>query len=223
MGFTTGPVEPGLPAVGDPCTAADTVGCDTMRAMTDDVWISAPPARRLDGSEPFAGLDATVLDFWRFAMSDLRMNNLRGYLAEFLVAKAVGATGPRVEWDAYDVLAPDGTRIEVKSSAYMQVWDQRRPSTIRFTGLAGRTWDPRTGESAAATFNADVYVFAVHTARNHDEYDVLDVDQWAFYVLPRKVLEDLGYKSIGLNALDKISAGPVSYAGLTAAIQNVLI
>lgn len=44
----------------------------------------------------------------------LRMNNVRGDLAEFLVARAVGATGPRVEWDAYDVLAPDGTRIEVK-------------------------------------------------------------------------------------------------------------
>lgn len=131
----------------------------TIQAMSDDVWFSAPPARRMDGSEPFAGLDATVLDFWRFAMSDLRMNNLRGYLAEFLVAKAIGATGPRVEWDAYDVLSPDGTRIEVKSSAYMQVWDQRRPSAIRFTGLTGRTWDPRNGESPEATFNADVYVF----------------------------------------------------------------
>ncbi len=37
-------------------------------------------------------------------------------MAEFLVAKAVGAHGPRLEWDAYDVLAPDRTRIEVKSS-----------------------------------------------------------------------------------------------------------
>ncbi len=188
--------------------------------MSDDVWFSAPPARRMDGAEPFAGLDATVLDFWRFAMSDLRMNNLRGYLAEFLVAKAVKATSPRVEWDAYDVLAPDGTRIEVKSSAYMQVWDQRRPSAIRFTGLTGRTWDPRKGESPEATFNADVYVFAVQTAQSHDEYDVLDVDQWAFYVVPRKTLEDLGYKSISLNALEQITDGPTRYAGLAAAIRN---
>ena len=60
-----------------------------------------------DRRERFAGLDATVTDFWRFALSDLRMNNARGYLAEFLVAQAVGATGPRVEWDTYDVLAPD--------------------------------------------------------------------------------------------------------------------
>lgn len=175
----------------------------------------------MDGSERFAGLDAMVLDFWRFAMSDLRMNNLRGYLAEFLVAKAIGATGPRVEWDAYDVLSPDGTRIEVKSSAYMQVWDQRRPSAIRFTGLTGRTWDPRNGESPEATFNADVYVFAVQTAKSHDEYDVLVIDQWAFYVVPRKTLEDLGYKSISLNALERITDGPTRYAGLAAAIRKV--
>lgn len=38
------------------------------------------------GSEPFRGIDdAQVLDFWRFALSDVRMNNVRGYFPEFLV------------------------------------------------------------------------------------------------------------------------------------------
>ena len=67
-----------------------------------------PSPVELDGSERFVGVDASVLDFWRFAMNDLRMNNVRGYLAEFLVARAVGASGHRIEWDAYDVLTPDG-------------------------------------------------------------------------------------------------------------------
>ena len=106
-------------------------------------WFSAPPATTLSGSERFVGCDANVTDFWAFAMSDLRMNNVRGYLAEFLVAKAVGASGGRVEWDAYDVLSPEGIRIEVKSSAHLQVWDQRRLSRIVFTGLRGRTWTPQ--------------------------------------------------------------------------------
>src|SRR3954454_23654688 len=86
----------------------------TMPDMTESEWFSAPAATPIDGSEQFAGLDSTILDFWQFAMSDLRMNNVRGYLAEFLVSRAVGASGSRVEWDAYDVLAPDGTKIEVK-------------------------------------------------------------------------------------------------------------
>jgi hypothetical protein len=61
--------------------------------------IDPPAADVLEGGQSFTGLDATALDFWRFAMSDLRTNNVRGYLAEFLVARAVGATGARVEWD----------------------------------------------------------------------------------------------------------------------------
>ena len=55
----------------------------------------------LSGEEG-AGTDATVVDLWRFALSSLRMNNARGYLAEFLVAKAVGSTGLQIEWDPYD-------------------------------------------------------------------------------------------------------------------------
>ncbi len=187
--------------------------------MTDSEWFSAPPAKPVNGSEPFSGLDATVLDFWRFAMSDLRMNNVRGYLAEFLVARAVGSRSPRVEWDAYDVLAPDGTRIEVKSSAYMQVWDQRQPSRIVFSGLVGRTWTPQQGEAPTATFNADVYVFCVQTAQSHDEYDVLDSNQWSFYVVDRETLEALGYKSISLSSLQRLTAGPISYADLNSAIK----
>ena len=77
-------------------------------------------------------------------MSDLRTNNVRGYLAEFLVARAVGAPGPRVEWDAWDVTAPDGTRIEVKSSGFLQVWAQEKLSTPTFQVKAAYGWDTAT-------------------------------------------------------------------------------
>ena len=53
-------------------------------------------------------------------MSDLRTNNVRGYLAEFLVARAVGSEAMRVEWDPWDVTTPDGTKIEVKSSGFFK-------------------------------------------------------------------------------------------------------
>ncbi|MBK6579630.1 MAG: hypothetical protein IPG17_26280 [Sandaracinaceae bacterium] len=67
-----------------------------------------PIPRLLSGSEPFllpagedfAGAPAlTVLDFWRWSMSDLVSNTARGVLAEFLVGSALGiASGTRVEW-----------------------------------------------------------------------------------------------------------------------------
>ena len=75
---------------------------------------------RLDGSERFAGVDATVADFWRWACSDLRDNTTRGMFAEFLVAKAVGDQRPlRIGWDNFDVVAPDRTTIEVKCSGVL--------------------------------------------------------------------------------------------------------
>src|SRR5690349_14432789 len=112
-----------------------------MLDMTNE-WTTVPPITPLRGNERFVGVDAKVSDFWAFAMSDLKMNNVRGYLAEYLVAKATGASGNRVEWDAYDVLAPDETKIEVKSSAYLQAWAQRGVSRISFGGLRSRTWTP---------------------------------------------------------------------------------
>lgn len=64
--------------------------------MTDS-HLTPGVASPLAGDERLQGLDASVTDFWRYAMSDVRINNVRGYLAEFLVARAVGAANVRTE------------------------------------------------------------------------------------------------------------------------------
>ncbi|WP_134001580.1 hypothetical protein [Kribbella sp. VKM Ac-2566] len=61
-------------------------------------WIDPPPALTLTGAERFRGVDATVTEFWAYALRDLRTNTTRGFVVEFLVARAVAATAPRVEW-----------------------------------------------------------------------------------------------------------------------------
>lgn len=184
-------------------------------------WTTPPPVRPLQPEDAFAGIDATVLDFWRFAMSDLKTNNVRGYLAEFLVARAVGATGPRVEWDSFDVLSPEGIRIEVKSSAYVQSWAQRRPSQITFSGLRGQRWTPQGGYSAESTYNADVYVFAIHTAKSHDAYDPLDVSQWQFHVVTAETIATTNQRSIGVASLQRLAGAAVSWSELGDAIRAV--
>lgn len=186
--------------------------------MADD-WIRPDPPRRLTGDEVFRGVDANVRDFWAYAMSDLLMNNVRGYLAEFLVSKAVGASGARVEWDAFDVLTPEGVRVEVKSAGYLQAWAQRRLSRISFGSMKGRTWTPEDGESPTATLNADVYVFAIQTATRHEDYSALDVSQWEFYVVPRQAIEVTGYASIGMPTLRALTDGPVPYDRLAREIE----
>jgi hypothetical protein len=183
--------------------------------------LQPPPTRLLTGDERIAGTTGTVRDFWSWTLSDLRTNTVRPMLAEFLVAQALGAaTRPRIEWDAYDVVTPDGVRVEVKSSAYVQAWAQARPSSIRFAGLNGRTWDSRVGYAQSATYNADVYVFALVTARNHATYDPLDAAQWSFWVLPRQVVEAIGQRSLSLSRVEALAGSPVSHDGLADAVRT---
>lgn len=162
-----------------------------------------------------------MLEFWRFAISDLKTNNVRGYLAEFLVARAVGATTPRVEWDPWDVTSPDGVRIEVKTSGYMQAWAQTKLSVPTFRVAPAYGWDPTTGTwSEAQSFNADVYVFCLHTATSHDAYDPLDTSQWRFYVASRQAVEERTTRQMGLATLSRIAGDPVLYGELGSAIAR---
>ncbi len=181
-----------------------------------------PPVTPLRGDEPIIGVPGMVVaDFWRFAMPDLKVNNTRGLLAEFLVHHAVGSRQPRVEWASHDVETDDGLRIEVKTSAYMQAWEQCRHSDIRFSGLRARTWTPMAGYSGTKSYNADVYVFAVQTARDHAAYDPLDTAQWEFYVVARPTLEKLDVDSLGLAAVRTAAGEPVDVHALGDRIRSL--
>lgn len=112
-----------------------------------DGWLVPSPSQALEGSDRFVGADATVLDFWRWAFSDLRDNTQRGVLAEFLVALALGRTETRRKpWDNHDVTTASGLRVEVKASGYLQSWAQRTHSQLSFGRVIGRTWDANTNE-----------------------------------------------------------------------------
>ena len=94
------------------------------------------------GREP---LPFDLLGFWQWSASDLASNALRGRLAEFLVAQALGVShGVRAEWDAYDLRSQDGITVEVKSAAYFQTWAQSAPSKIGFDIAPTRAWNSTT-------------------------------------------------------------------------------
>lgn len=178
---------------------------------------------QLGGYESFSAGDLTVLDFWRWALGDLRMNNARGYLAEFLVARALKSPEPtRVEWGSHDVTAPDGTRIEVKSSAFLQSWSQNVVSKPRF-GLTGATllWDEAAGEyKADPNGRVDVWVFALQTCRDHDLYDPLDVSQWAFWIASNRDVEGWEQKTAGLATVERKAGEAVRWPDLAKAVAS---
>jgi hypothetical protein len=141
--------------------------------------------RRLDGSEPLGGVPGvSVLDYWRWAYSDVVENIQRGIFAEFLVASALGlASADRVGWNGYD-LDYAGYKIEVKSSAYLQSWLQRRHSRIVFGIGARQQWVEGKATYEDARYVADAYIFALYGDRDPLTANVLDANRWEFFVVP---------------------------------------
>jgi hypothetical protein len=165
----------------------------------------------------------TVHQFWAWALGDLRLNSTRGMLAQFLVAKALGDARPRDDrWGNFDVLTADGSKIEVKSSGYLQSWKQKELSKIVFSGLKARSWAAETGYSADAEFRADVFVFAVHTCQDPSSYDVLDLTAWEFYVVPADTIRQLNQAAIRLSRVRALAGLPVSWSKLAAAVQAAI-
>jgi len=164
----------------------------------------------------------TVGDFWSWAFSDLRSNTTRGILAEFLVAWALGVrAGVRAAWDDYDVTTPDGIRVEVKASGYLQSWVQKRPSRISFGRLTGRTWSAETGAfGESPELRADVYVFAVQTCQETGRYDPLDLDAWRFFVLSRADVEKARSRSISMGTISRLGATEIRFSELAVAVQE---
>ena len=164
-----------------------------------------------------------MVDFWRWAMSDLRMNTIRPMLAEFLVARAVGdPQRVRVEWANHDVTSAEGIRIEVKSTGYLQSWKQRKLSTPTFGRLSGRAWDPETATyGERPEIRADVFVFAIQTCRDPASYDVLDVGQWRFHVLAADIVKSCGTKTVGMGFVRKHAPSALSWNELRGAVVSV--
>ena len=166
--------------------------------------------------------DVTVLDYWRWAYSDLLSNTERGVLAEFIVGMLIGAIHRvRAAWDPVDLQTAAGRGVEVKSSAYWQTWHQERPSRIQFSIRPARAWRPETNEfDEEPRRNADVYVFCVLGAPDRGRSDPLDLAEWQFFVAASARLDQQfgEQKTIGLASLATVAQGPLRAEELAAAV-----
>ena len=82
-----------------------------------------------------------LLNFWQWAFSDISTNSMRGIVAEFIVASALGVSRNfRNPWLEYDLTTRSGLKIEVKSAAYLQSWPQSKESPITFSVAKSRKW-----------------------------------------------------------------------------------
>jgi hypothetical protein len=164
----------------------------------------------LSGQEMLALEDSPkLLEFWQWAFSDLKQNNVRGVFSEWLVARILGMKLDRCRqsWDAYDLITPSGMTLEVKSAAYLQSWHDEscKPSSIVFSGLKGQTWSLNSGYSGSQTYNADIYVFCLQTCQDPLVWDAFNLEQWRFASLERECMEGLNLKSLSLKRLMSLS------------------
>jgi len=184
-------------------------------------------AERKNGNEQFLStgdaLPFDVASFWCWAFSDFVSNTARGILAEYIVARAVGIgdTGVRPEWASFDVTTPEEIKIEVKSAAYIQSWQQNDYSKISFSVAKKRGWDAQTGLAVEPTRHADVYVMALLHHRDQGTLNPLNLDQWSFYVVVRQALDDRirSQHSITMPSLTGMGIKPVPYSDLGAAVR----
>ena len=120
---------------------------------------------------------------------------------------------------------PDGIKVEVKSSAYIQNWAQKKESTPRFSIRQAFAWNPDTDTySDEKIRDSDIYVFCLHKHRDRETLDVLDVSQWDFYILPTAALEreTKEQKTIGLASLDRLGARKVSFGQIYDTIRDLM-
>lgn len=158
----------------------------------------------------FDGERYSVLDFWRWAFSDMCDDALKGEFAEWLVGLLLGIHRERrVYWANTDLVSKTEVRVEVKSSSYWQswrLWDNVKPRSvsvgetekrkIRFAGLK-----VRDKADSPPEYHSDLYVFAFQAERDPRLWNALDLRQWEFYMLTRAEMKTIGASSVSLHTL----------------------
>lgn len=183
-------------------------------------------AERKSGTEKIDGIQgATISEFWQWAYSNLMDNAERGIFAEWLVAKALGAADDtRTEWDKYDIQTRSGVCVEVKSSGYIQSWEQKKLSEIVFNVPQTIGWDrEKNTYGQERKRQADVYIFCVHKHKEQETADPLNLNQWDFYVLDTKTLDKKINKQKTLTLKKLIALGAISttYEHLNETVEKL--
>ena len=158
----------------------------------------------LTGNEHFlyngVPINRLLLDFWAWQASDLLSNTLRGALAEYIVATAldIDSEDSRTGFYEYDLLYGD-TRIEVKSSAYLQTWE--------------RDADRRS----------DIYVFCLFTEKDRASANPMLLEQWTFYVVRTDDINRIlgSQKTASLSTLESLPHIECTYEDIRTAVDQL--
>lgn len=188
------------------------------------------PTAKLSGNEIFKNTGEkkfSLLEFWQYGFSNLNSNVLRGALAEFIIENAlkdnldIEVRNPWGDWD----VEYKGKKIEVKSCSYIQDWDQDKLTNIQWSGLKAKSiyWSSAVSKyipSKEKDYKSDIYILSLLDHKEPKTLDILDMNQWVFYILTKDELKNIsGNKSaVSLVKLEKNNTRPVEFKN----IQNLV-
>lgn len=189
------------------------------------------PVKKLTGKEEFKNVNSkhfSVLDFWQYGFSSLNSNVLRGALAEFIVESALKdqkEISIRNPWGDYDV-EYKGKKIEVKSCSYIQDWNQTKLSNIIWSGLKAKTiyWSDAVSSfktNEEKEYKSDIYVLSLLHHKESETLDILDLNQWSFYILSKEKLKAVSKNrgAVSLVLLEKNNIKPTSFEEIKKSIE----
>ena len=183
----------------------------------------------LSGDEKFylngSDLGLSVIDYWQFQFSNL-IDNL-GYVAEFLVAKALAKDEPENcnGWTLFDTMYR-GKRIEVKSTSYWQSWKKSHAISEQRVFSIRKTHVEYQNSKAYLARQNDIYIFCIDIGRTQDSANPLNLENWQFYVIPTKVIDEKcgDQKTISLNRVRELYGNKqgLSYDQLKGAVDKAI-
>ena len=160
----------------------------------------------------------SLIDFWSWNQSDLIENRTRGILAEYIVKNALDLKkNDRIEWDDYDLITETGVKIEIKSAAYIQTWEQNKFSKISF--------DISVNKRNEFERKSDFYVFCLLDCKNQNDINPLNLEQWTFFVVETTEINNVltSQSTITLNSLrKKLSHFECKYYELKKVIRTLV-
>ena len=183
----------------------------------------------LSGNEKFClngiELGFTVRDYWQFQFSNL-IDNL-GYVAEFLVAKALAKDEPDNcnGWTLFDTQYR-GKRIEVKATSYWQSWKEGHEISEQRTFSIRKTHVKYQDADSKLERQNDIYIFCLDKGKNKESSNPLNLENWTFYVVPTEIINNLfgNQKTLSLNRLTKIEKYGIgiTYDIIKETVDNII-
>ena len=138
----------------------------------------------------FNDKERSVSDFWQWAYSDLYQNVTRGMVGQYIVAWILGVDDiPDDAWGSYDLLSKEGKKIEVKTTSYLQAWEQKNEPNPKFRIKKTSFYSKDSGYSKEKDFQADIYVLCYFFEEDKEKVNITNLNQWKFWVLPKKIVE----------------------------------